>query len=69
MWDLHAIVINKDIPFKEAQQIAKDIIKNKNDVNRKYYPYFIYKIIEYYFRDNKDKLILLNFIHLQKKKH
>jgi len=45
-----------------------DIIKNKNDVNRKYYPYFIYKIIEYYFRDNKDKLILLNFIHLQKKK-
>jgi hypothetical protein len=45
-----------------------DIIKNKNDINRKYYPYFIYKIIEYYFRDNKDKLILLKFIHLQKKK-
>ena len=45
-----------------------DIIKDKKEINRKYYPYFIYKIIEYYFRDNKEKLTILKFIHLQKKK-
>ena len=45
-----------------------DIIKNKTNINRKYYPYFIYKIIEYYFRDNKEKLTILKCIHLQKKK-
>ena len=46
-----------------------DTIKQNNEINRKYYPYFIYKIIEYYFKNNKDKLKILNFIHLQKKKH
>jgi hypothetical protein len=73
-------ICNTYIPTLNAKELADmenlfiniikvyDIIKNKNDVNRKYYPYFIYKIIEYYFRDNKDKLILLKFIHLQKKK-
>jgi hypothetical protein len=45
-----------------------DIIKDKKEINRKYYPYFIYKIIEYYFRENKEKLVILKFIHLQKKK-
>lgn len=33
--------------------------------NNPYYPHFIYKIIEEMFKDNKEKLRLLNFIHLQ----
>ena len=45
-----------------------DTIKTNSEINRKYYPYFIYKIIEYYFRNNPDKKKLLNNIHLQKKK-
>lgn len=45
-----------------------DTIKETNEVNRKYYPYFIYKIIEFYFRNNREKLKILNYIHLQKKK-
>ena len=33
--------------------------------NRPYYPYFIYKIYEYMFQGQPDKLKILNFIHLQ----
>ncbi len=33
--------------------------------NKPYYPYFIYKIIEYEFRNNPEKLRLLDYIHLQ----
>ena len=46
-----------------------DSIKKNDEINRKYYPYFIYKIIEFYFSNNKAKLKILNFIHLQKKKN
>jgi hypothetical protein len=35
------------------------------DLNRSYYPYFIYKIFEEYFKDNSEKLKLLDCIHLQ----
>lgn len=35
------------------------------DLNRSYYPYFIYKIFEDYFKDNNQKLKLLDCIHLQ----
>lgn len=35
------------------------------DLNRSYYPYFIYKIFEDYFKDNAEKLKLLDCIHLQ----
>lgn len=51
-------------------QIMKvyDTIKTNDEINRKYYPYFIYKLIEYYFRNNPEKQKLLNNIHLQKKK-
>jgi hypothetical protein len=51
-------------------QIMKvyDTIKKNDEINRKYYPYFIYKLIEYYFRNNPEKQKLLNNIHLQKKK-
>jgi penicillin V acylase-like amidase (Ntn superfamily) len=30
MWELHAVIINKNIPFNKAQKIAKEIINNKN---------------------------------------
>lgn len=30
MWELHAVIINKKVPFNEAQKIAKEIINNKN---------------------------------------
>jgi hypothetical protein len=30
MWSLHAVIIKKDIPFKEARKIADGIIENKN---------------------------------------
>jgi hypothetical protein len=70
----------KNIPTLTAKEITDlenlfiniikvfDSIKEKNDINRKYYPYFIYKIIEFYFKDNKEKLVLLSFVHLQKAK-
>lgn len=45
-----------------------DTIKTNDEINRKYYPYFIYKLIEYYFRNNPEKQKLLNNIHLQKRK-
>lgn len=40
----------------------------KGNVNRKYYPYFIYKIIEFYFKGNPEKQKILSQIYLQKKK-
>jgi hypothetical protein len=51
-------------------QVTKvyDSIKPSNEINRKYYPYFIYKIIEHYFKNSSIKQLLLNNIHLQKKK-
>lgn len=33
--------------------------------NKPYYPHFIYKIIEELFKDNPEKLRILNYIHLQ----
>jgi hypothetical protein len=33
-YELHAIIIKKNIPFEEAQKIASEIIKNPN---RKFY--------------------------------
>lgn len=45
-----------------------DTIKTPNEINRKYYPYFIYKIIEHYFENNNEKKALLKNIHLQKRK-
>ncbi len=40
-------------------------VVNPRAGNKPYYPYFIYKIIEHEFRDNPEKLAVLNFIHLQ----
>lgn len=36
-----------------------------NNKNRRYYPYFMYKIVEWDYRDNPEYLRLLNYIHLQ----
>lgn len=33
--------------------------------NKPYYPYFIYKLVEYAFKDDPEKLRLLDYIHLQ----
>jgi len=30
MWDIHAIIISKDIPLEEAKLISQSIIKNPN---------------------------------------
>jgi hypothetical protein len=53
----HAILFNKLIDL---------YVKVTGDIgNKPYYPYFIYKGIENLFHDNKDKLKLLDYIHLQ----
>jgi hypothetical protein len=41
-----------------------DIVKPTGG-NKPYYPYFIYKIVEHEFRENPEKLRLLDYIHLQ----
>jgi hypothetical protein len=59
--------------FQEVRSIAIKFNKiinlyhkvNPTGSNRPYYPYFIYKIVEQDFKDNPDKLRLLDFIHLQ----
>lgn len=51
------------ISFNKAMRLY-DII-NPDGGNKPYYPYFIYKIIEHHFRDNTEKLRLLDYIHLQ----
>lgn len=49
--------------FAQAMILYDEV--NPTGGNKPYYPYFIYKIIEYYFRDNYEKLRLLDYIHLQ----
>ena len=59
--------------FQETRDIAIKFNKiinlyhkvNPNGSNRPYYPFFIYKIVEHKFRDNPEKLRLLDYIHLQ----
>lgn len=48
--------------MKYYREIKLHIIEKGN---RPYYPYFIYKIFEYEFRDNSNKLKILEYIHLQ----
>jgi len=38
---------------------------NPDGGNKPYYPYFIYKLVEFLFADNNEKLRLLDYIHLQ----
>jgi hypothetical protein len=40
-------------------------IKHEKDPNRPYYPYFIYKIAEDEFKDNPEKLKILDYIHMK----
>ncbi|SIP85912.1 VLTF3 late transcription factor protein [Pacmanvirus A23] len=51
------------IRFNKAMKLY-DIV-NPEGGNKPYYPYFIYKILEYMFKDNPEKLRLLDYIHLQ----
>jgi hypothetical protein len=49
--------------FKHAMRLY-DLV-NPVGGNKPYYPYFIYKLIEEKFKNNSEKLRLLNYIHLQ----
>ena len=51
------------IRFNKAMKLY-DIV-NPEGGNKPYYPYFIYKILEHMFKDDYDKLRLLDYIHLQ----
>ncbi len=49
--------------FSKAMKLYDTVVPTGG--NKPYYPYFIYKISEYEFRDNPEKLRLLEYIHLQ----
>jgi hypothetical protein len=51
------------IRFNKVMKLY-DIV-NPNGGNKPYYPYFIYKILEHMFKDNPEKLRLLNYVHMQ----
>lgn len=54
------------IRFSKIMKYYRAIKREANeDGNRPYYPYFIYKIAEYEFKDDPIKIKLLDFIHLQ----
>jgi hypothetical protein len=55
----------RDISIKFNKIINLYHKVNPNGSNRPYYPYFIYKIVEEKFKENPEKLRLLDFIHLQ----
>lgn len=58
-----SVKFNKIIEIYE--QVVKPTIKQDRDGNCRYYPYFIYKIAEDEFKDNPEKLKILDYIHLQ----
>ncbi len=60
--------------FEERKYIANrfekmmdyyELVKDSNDRNRPYYPFFIYKIIEDRYSDDPEKIKILEYIHLQ----
>lgn len=56
---------NKKLSIRFSKAMALYDVVNPNSGNKPYYPYFIYKIIEYEFRNNRAKLRFLDYIHLQ----
>lgn len=46
-------------------KINEEYVKLNISNNRPYYPYFIYKLIEFVCQDDPERLKLLNYIHLQ----
>jgi hypothetical protein len=56
---------NKTIAIRFNKAMGLYDVVMPGDGNKPYYPYFIYKIIEYEFRNNTAKLRLLDYIHLQ----
>lgn len=53
-----------ELHFNKVMGVYDKMVKGR--VNRPYYPFFIYKLIEYLFKDNPEKLRLLLFIHIQR---
>jgi hypothetical protein len=53
------------VKFIRIMELFEMVKVPGEDLNRSYYPYFIYKIFEDYFKDNPEKLKLLDCIHLQ----
>ncbi len=51
------------VRFNRAMKLYE--IVNTDDGNKPYYPYFIYKILEHMFRNDPEKLRLIDYIHLQ----
>lgn len=53
------------IKFKKAMAIYEQVVPGSG--NKPYYPYFIYKLVEEHFKDDPEKLRILDYIHLQSK--
>jgi predicted RNA-binding Zn-ribbon protein involved in translation (DUF1610 family) len=51
--------------FINIISIYDEMHAGEADTNRLYYPYFIYKILEWMFRANPEKLKIIDYIHLQ----
>lgn len=62
MLDFHE---NKRLSNKFNKAMILYDVVNPDSSNKPYYPFFIYKIIEHEFRENPEKLRLLDYIHLQ----
>lgn len=53
------------IKFKKAMFLYEQVVPGCK--NKPYYPYFIYKLYEEFFKNDPDKLRILDYIHLQSK--
>lgn len=51
------------IKFKKAMALYEAVVPGCK--NKPYYPYFIYKLYEEHFKNDPEKLQILNYIHLQ----
>lgn len=52
------------VRFNRAMKLY-DQVNDGDDGNKPYYPYFIYKILEEMFKNNPEKLRLIDYVHLQ----
>jgi hypothetical protein len=67
-------VFDKQLPsFSEQEEnqinnTLKDVILeyNKHHKNVIYYPFFLYKVIELYHHEDKAKMMIIDFVHMQK---
>jgi len=49
--------------FNKVMRLYDIVVTNRG--NKPYYPFFIYKILEFMFKNNPEKLRILDYIHLQ----